>query len=144
MQAIRSIWGRAVIERKLSAFEKFCATARLKIDSLKRTITEIQDQNERYAKQILALEGENRDLKQAVESYAAATRRIDPNAKCPSCGAMKGHLQTVVKRSGETFQVRPMNHCDECGFTFVSGPPVAGEELANQLYQAPQELLDGR
>lgn len=136
-ELVRNIWSRERIRERLVDLDNVQRRSRTMFEAMQQTIDQLVRNNHELDVYLKQLEAENRELKTTVERFEAQSRRINPNAKCPSCGAEHGHLLTVVRDN----QVRCVNHCDECTFTFISGPPVAGEDLASQLYQAPQGLL---
>ena len=141
VQAIRGFWGSEMLRQRVVRMERFGVSARAMFESMKRTIALLQQANKQLVEQVAQYEAENRDLTAAVKAYQEATRKINPNAKCPGCGDENGHLTHAVKQTGSSFQVRVVNNCKTCGLRFVSAPPVAGEELVGQLYQPPTELL---
>jgi hypothetical protein len=141
---IRGIWGREVLRRKVETLETRYAVARRVMDGLVET-------NRAQGETVKRLEETNQRLTAAVTAWEDANKRIDPNAKCPVCGATDGKLDHLVKQlDGQITQVVCRNNCNVCGAHFLSGPPVAGE-LAKQLYQPdlqrtmlPERILEGQ
>ena len=139
-QAIQGLWGRAVLQRRVEAMERFGERARRMLEALRNTILQLQANNEALSKQVVAFETENGELKKAVAQMQAALYRVDENAKCPNCGHTDGFLTHAVSKAGADFEIRPVNNCKKCGISFVSSGPVAGDD-AGKYYQAPQELV---
>jgi hypothetical protein len=141
---IRGIWGREVLRRKVETLETRYAVARRVMDGLVET-------NRAQGETVKRLEETNQRLTAAVTAWEDANKRIDPNAKCPVCGATDGKLDHLVKQiDGQITQVVCRNNCNVCGAHFLSGPPVAGE-LAKQLYQPdlqrtmlPERIMEGQ
>jgi hypothetical protein len=141
---IRGIWGREVLRRKVEQLEARYERARRVMDGLVET-------NRVQGARLVATEAENQRLTAIVTAWEDANKRIDPNAKCPVCGATDGYLDHAVKLSdsGTVTKVVCRNNCNVCGAHFLSGEPVAGE-LAKQLYQpdvsglVPKRILEGK
>lgn len=129
----RNWWERDRLRARVERLERIAPFAKRIIENAKRLNAEVIEENRKLGTQVTTLEEQNGELQRIVETYEASTRVIDPNAKCPCCGHRKGHLTHEVSPGRE--QVRPVNNCEVCGFRFLSGPPVAGEELAAQLHQ---------
>jgi hypothetical protein len=140
----RGIWGREVLRRKVEQLEERYARARKVLDGLVAT-------NKTQGDAVVRLEQENIRLTAIVKAWEDANKRIDPNAKCPVCGATDGKLDHLIKQvDGTITQVVCRNNCNVCGAHFLSGPPVAGD-LAKQLYQPnlattvlPDRILEGQ
>jgi hypothetical protein len=143
---IRGIWGREVLRRKVDQLEARYERARRVMDGLVET-------NRVQGARLVATEAENQRLTAIVAAWEDANRFIDPNAKCPLCGATDGFLDHLIKQdaiTGAVTQVVVRNNCNRCKAPFISGPPVAGE-LAKQLYQPnlqrsmlPERILEGK
>jgi hypothetical protein len=141
---VRGIWGREVLRRKVEQLEARYERARKVMDGLIET-------NRVQGETVKRLEETNTRLTAAVAAWEDANKRIDPNAKCPVCGATDGKLDHLVKQvEGKITQVVCRNNCNVCGAHFLSGPPVAGD-LATQLYQPdlhrqmlPERILEGQ
>jgi FtsZ-binding cell division protein ZapB len=125
------------LEGRVSRLEQLTKHARNIFNSLKQSNAVLLENNRLLSEQVTQLEADNRELKTAVQAWQEFNRKIDPNAKCPACGACRGHLQTIVAKG----QVRCVNHCEECGFSFLSAEPIAGAQRAFELWQAPKDLL---
>lgn len=128
---IRGIWGREVLRRKVEQLEERYNRIRKFTDTLIET-------NRRQGQQLVEIEEDNKRLTAALEAWEAANRRIDPNAKCPVCGATNGFLAHIPKFDPSTracVDVICQNNCKECGAKFISAEPVAGRQLAAKLYQ---------
>lgn len=134
---LRGLFDRIGLGLRIESLDRMLARARRMNAQLKSTVEQLLANNRAMGEEIARLDKENGDFRLLIEKYEQAERKVDPNAKCPSCGHCHGKISTVVKEG----VVRPMNECLECGFTFLSSPPIAGAELAAQLYQAPQEKL---
>lgn len=140
----RGIWGREVLRRKVEQLEARYAAARRVMDGLVAT-------NRVQGDAVTRLEQENTRLTAIVKAWEDANKRIDPNAKCPVCGATDGFLDHLTKMvNGKVTQVVCRNNCKVCGAHFLSGEPVAGD-LARQLYQPnlqgtvlPERILEGQ
>lgn len=137
IEFVRGIFGRVALWRRIESLDRMLGRARRIMDSLKAVNAQLLWNNRQFAEEVARLEKENGDMRLMIDTLQDAERKVDPNAKCPSCGHKKGHLSHVVKEG----QVRPLNNCEVCGFTFMSSPPIAGEVLAAQLYQSPQTKL---
>lgn len=133
----RGLFDRIGLRRRIESLDRMLARARRINDQLKSTVTQLLANNRQMGEELARIEKENGEFRRMIDTLQQAERKVDRNAKCPSCGHCHGKIMTVVKEG----QVRPMNECLECGFTFISSPPIAGEALAARLYQAPQEKL---
>lgn len=133
----QGMWGREELRERVGLLERTLKTAREMVRSVSSTSDQVIESNRQLGKRVTELEEQNRDLTATVQRYADNLRKIDPNAKCPCCGGTQGHLTHVARGS----EVRCVNNCEICGFTFISGEPIAGAQLAAQLYQMTQEQL---
>jgi hypothetical protein len=140
MDWVRGTWGREVLRRRIERLEDM---QRRSIELLKT----LKETNIAQSRTILEIEERNGVLEAAVKAWEDASARIDPNAKCPVCGDMKGHLTHIAKvdrHTGACTDVICQNNCETCGNKFISAEPVAGRERAAQLYQpdiAPKIIL---
>jgi hypothetical protein len=129
MNWVRGIWGREVLRRRIERLE----------DLLKRATNLLKDLRATNVAQgiaVLDLETKNKALLEAVTAWEEASKRIDPNAKCPLCGGTKGHLLHIpVIENGTCTDVVCQNNCEVCGNKFISSEAVAGRERAIQAYQ---------
>ncbi len=128
----REIWGREALRRRTERLEELLPRAR-------KLFHGFQETNKVQAETIVRLEAENVQLREAVKAWEDTTKRIDPNAKCPVCGATDGfltHVKRVDQKTQAVTDVVPVNNCKTCGVQFYSGDPVAGRDLALQLVYA--------
>ena len=142
IEMLRGIFGRVAILFRIKSLERMLQRATRINNSLKSTMVLLHTANREQAEEISRLEQENADLRAFVEQTREATRKVDPNAKCPNCGHCEGHLSHTVKTNEDgVAQVRVVNNCHKCGFTFCSAEPIAGAVAAAAAYQSPQEKL---
>ena len=136
----RGIWGREVLRRKVEQMEA-------RYDRIRGLIETLRETNTRQGIEIMQLEQDNARMTVALKGWEDANKRIDPNAKCPVCGAMNGFLAHVPKFDPVTklcIDILCQNNCRECGAKFISAEPVAGRREAAALYQHDTDQMPKR
>jgi hypothetical protein len=89
--------------------------------------------NQRLEKQNIALMEENAELRQQLKTYSF----VDPNAKCPFCGATEGQLET--KQDIQSQQAYVVHTCLKCRGMW---PEDTIYEDAGKLWkQAPESSM---
>lgn len=129
----RAVWGREALRQKIENLqEKYTRTL-----GLAKAVIEV---NRAQASTIENLEARDRELSARLAEALEWTKIIDPNAKCPGCGATEGHLTHVAKGN----DVRIVNNCNRCGLPFISAEPVAGIEGVRAAYQPAISALESQ
>lgn len=130
----RALWGREQLRRRVVRLERVMEASRRLFEQLKETNTSLLAQNHHYGQRIAEIETANREYITTIQMWEDRERRVDPTAKCPSCGSMEvGKLFTEVKRTGVSYEVRCVKTCPTCSFTFVPAAPVAGAECGGGI-----------
>ena len=114
-------------------------SANQRVDQTRRIIQETlalietnREANVRLEKTNVELEAENKHLIEILKTYSF----VDPNAKCPFCGATEGSLETKQDFSKEAY----VEHT--CSVCKGHWPEATIYEDAGKLWKANQTLSD--
>jgi regulator of replication initiation timing len=138
IEMIRGIFGRVILKLRIDSLDRMMARATKINNSLKSTMAQLHASNQQLAAEVSRIENENNELRQLVDHLQKITKKIDPNAKCPNCGHCEGHLSHTWYDN----QVRVVNNCHVCQYTFISAEPVAGAQAAAAAHQETTERIN--
>lgn len=134
----KGIWGREALRRKIERLDNLLPRLRAMLKKMAEANQSAAEANRVQGAEVMRLETENKALLDSLKAYEDAERFVDPDAKCPFCGARDGflvHIPAFDPHTKACIDVVVQNNCNVCKGKFQSAEPVAGRDLAAQLYQ---------
>lgn len=139
IQEVPAFWSRWIRMTQeylnLASLRKQIKRIRADVRMTAKMLSRLGEDNQRLKLQVASLTSERDDLMRELARYSV----VDPNAKCPGCGATDGSIMAVQSTSEQRAYIE--HTCSNCKFRWPENTvhPDAGKMWKTTMIARPPE-----